>query len=278
MADHPSSPLPRFASSAPCGWDAAQILKQLVLSAFSPEHDVGGINDPYLQCRLLRLLRLLGRGNADASDAMSDILAQVATSTEPTRNAGNAILYECVQTIMGIEATQGLRVLAVNILGRFLANKDNNIRYVALNTLSSVVAVDTQAVQRHRNTIVDCVKDADVSIRKRALELVYGLINESNIKTLTRELLDYLAVSDASFKPDLTNKVAQLVQRFAPDRRWCARHTRPHPAQAGNHGTAALHYCAVCPGHSFSSRAIARPPSFTSHGTTGSISPSFALN
>jgi Adaptin N terminal region len=50
----------------------------------------------------------------------------------------------CTQTIMGVESISGLRVLAVNILGRFLANKDNNIRYVALNTLSKVVGVDTQ--------------------------------------------------------------------------------------------------------------------------------------
>ncbi len=48
---------------------------------------------------------------------------QVATSTEGNRNAGNAILYEAVQTIMGVEAIGGLRVLAINILGRFLANK-----------------------------------------------------------------------------------------------------------------------------------------------------------
>jgi AP-1 complex subunit gamma-1 len=39
---------------------------------------------------------------------------------------------------MGIETIGGLRVMAVNILGRFLANRDNNIRYVALNTLAKV--------------------------------------------------------------------------------------------------------------------------------------------
>lgn len=31
---------------------------------------------------------------------------------------------------MAIEDIGGLRVLAINILGRFLANKDNNIRYI----------------------------------------------------------------------------------------------------------------------------------------------------
>lgn len=45
---------------------------------------------------------------------------------------------------MGVESIGGLRVLAVNTLGKFLANRDNNMRYVALNTLAKVVAVDTQ--------------------------------------------------------------------------------------------------------------------------------------
>lgn len=53
----------------------------------------------------------------------------MATKTESNKNAGNAILYECVETIMSIEDNGGLRVLAINILGRFLSNRDNNIRY-----------------------------------------------------------------------------------------------------------------------------------------------------
>ena len=56
--------------------------------------------------------------------------------------------------------------------------------------------------------------------RRRALDLVYALVNEGNIIGLTKELLDYLAVADPEFRPDLTAKIAALVQRFAPDKRW----------------------------------------------------------
>jgi AP-1 complex subunit gamma-1 len=197
-----------------------RLLKNLVLSGYAPEHDVSGITDPFLQVKLLRLLRILGRNDAEASDAMNDILAQVATNTESTKNVGNSILYECVLTIMSIESEAGLKVMAINILGRFLLNRDNNIRYVALNTLSKVVNTDIQAVQRHRNTIVDCLKDPDVSIRRRALDLIYSLVNESNIRILVRELLNFLLISDVQFRPELVAKLCMVTEKYAPTKRW----------------------------------------------------------
>ncbi|KAF1795374.1 Adaptor protein complex AP-1, gamma subunit [Phytophthora cactorum] len=191
-------------------------LRNLLSMGYSSEYDVSGIADPFLQVAILKLLRLLGKDNEKASEAMNDVLAQVATNTETAKTAGNAILYECVQTIMTIESDSGLRVLAINILGRFLLNRDNNIRYVALNTLSKVVADDIAAVQRHTNTIVDCLKDPDTSIRQRALELIYSLVNSSNIQTLAREMLNYLVIAPNEQKPECCEPL-RTVKRWHID-------------------------------------------------------------
>mmetsp|Transcript_22524 Transcript_22524/g.49767 ORF Transcript_22524/g.49767 Transcript_22524/m.49767 type:complete len:831 (-) Transcript_22524:121-2613(-) len=197
-------------------------LRNMVTSGYSnaAEYDIAGITDPFLQAKILRLLRLLGTGSVEASDEMNDILAQVATNTEGTKNTGNAILYECVLTIMSIEAESGLRVLGINILGRFLLSRDNNIRYVALATLQRVVNVDLKAVQRHRTTIIDCLKDSDISIRKRALDVAYALVNEENIKKMIKELLNQLLVADTDFKEDLCSRICMAVEKYSPDRRW----------------------------------------------------------
>ncbi|CAF5103333.1 unnamed protein product, partial [Rotaria magnacalcarata] len=197
-----------------------RILKNLIMSGYSPEHDVSGISDPFLQVRLLRLMRILGRNDMEASEVMNDILAQVSTNTENSKNVGNAILYETVLTIMDIKSESGLRVLAVNILGRFLLNTDKNIRYVALNTLLHVVQADHNAVQRHRAIVVDCLKDADVSIKRRAMELCFALINSNNIRTMINEMLTFLATCEQEFKADCTSNMFLAMERFAPSKRW----------------------------------------------------------
>ncbi|KAM0882082.1 hypothetical protein ACQ4PT_032547 [Festuca glaucescens] len=212
-----------------------RILRDVSNSSYAPEYDVAGISDPFLHIRVLKLMRMLGQGDTDCSEYMNDILAQVATKTESNKNAGNAILYECVETIMGIEATSGLRVLAINILGRFLSNRDNNIRYVALNILMRAITVDTQAVQRHRVTILECVKDADASIRKRALELVFLLVNDTNVKPLTKELVDYLDVADPDFKEDLTAKICSITEKFSQEKLWYLDQMFKVLSLAGNH-------------------------------------------
>uniref|UniRef100_A0A8C6LBM1 AP-1 complex subunit gamma n=1 Tax=Nothobranchius furzeri TaxID=105023 RepID=A0A8C6LBM1_NOTFU len=209
--------LERFRKTVP---DLVQIMKGLVISGYSPDHDVAGVSDPFLQVRILRLLRVLGRNNETASDAMNDLLAQVATNTDSTKTVGNAVLYETVLTVLDIKSESGLRVLAVNILGRFLLNNDRNIRYIAMTSLQKIVVTDHNAVQRHRGTIVDCLKDQDASVKRRALELSLALVSASNIRSMMKELLVFLSSCPLELKAQAASGIFIAAERYAPSQRW----------------------------------------------------------
>uniref|UniRef100_A0A7S1PF79 AP-1 complex subunit gamma n=1 Tax=Percolomonas cosmopolitus TaxID=63605 RepID=A0A7S1PF79_9EUKA len=196
------------------------IFKGLLMSSFTKEHDIHGIADPFLQIKLLQLFRALGHGDLTASEAMNDLLAQAATNTESGKTAANAILYECVNTIMGIESEKGLRVLGVYQLSEFLTARDNNLRYVSLNTLKKVLAKDQQSVLRHLSTIIECLKDHDISIRKRAVDLLLQLVSRKNIKLLMQEFIEYLQRATDEEKQDLTSNLSLIIEEYAPSIDW----------------------------------------------------------
>ncbi|XP_012589512.1 PREDICTED: AP-1 complex subunit gamma-like 2 isoform X2 [Condylura cristata] len=197
-----------------------QILRTLVTTGYSAEHSISGVSDPFLQVQILRLLRILGRNHEENSETMNDLLAQVATNTDTSRNAGNAVLFETVLTIMDIHSAAGLRVLAVNILGRFLLNNDKNIRYVALTSLLRLVQSDHSAVQRHRPTVVECLQESDASLSRRALELSLALVNSSNVRAMMKELQAFLETCAPELRADCASGILLAAERFAPNKRW----------------------------------------------------------
>jgi AP-1 complex subunit gamma-1 len=54
-----------------------------------------------------------------------------------------------------------------------------------------------------------------ISIRRRALELIYALVSKSNVRALVKELLAYLALTggEVDFKTDLTEKICLVVAK-----------------------------------------------------------------
>jgi AP-1 complex subunit gamma-1 len=95
--------------------------------------------------------------------------------------------------------------------------------YVALNTLTKISAkevVDPTALQRHRSTVLDCLRDPDVSIRRRALDLSFYLITPSNIRILTRELLSFLEVCEPDIKSSVATRICNVAGRYRPNKRW----------------------------------------------------------
>nr|XP_020665400.1 AP-1 complex subunit gamma-like 2 isoform X1 [Pogona vitticeps] len=217
MCEQSPQALEHFCKCVP---QLVSMLRNLVVAGYSPDHSISGISNPFLQVKILRLLRILGQDNEDTSDAMNDSLAQVATNTETARNVGNAILYEAVLTIMSIRSTSGLRVLAINILGRFLLNKDRNIRYVALTSLQKLLQTENSAVQRHRDTVLACLSDPDTTVKRRALQLSLALVNPNNVKTTIKELLAFLEDCATELKSDCVSGIFLAAEKFAPNKCW----------------------------------------------------------
>jgi AP-1 complex subunit gamma-1 len=116
-----------------------------------------------------------------------------------------------VRTVFYIESNSGLKTLGNTILAKFLSHKENNYKYIALNTLQEVAKTDLNSVQKHKNIILECLKDTDISIRMRSLDLVYLIINSSNIKQIVNECLNFLLVAENEFKLELTTKVNILI-------------------------------------------------------------------
>lgn len=208
--------------------DLLSTLKSLNSSTMNPQFDVNGICDPFLQVELLYSLRVMFQNFPSETekhkDSFVDILTQVATYTSSSTNSSFSILYEAVRTIFSLQFDHSLRVLGVNILANFLSGKDSNTRYVALNSLLSVVSFEPSAVQRHRKFISSCMFDPDISIRMRALELIFAIINDSNMKELIDELILFLQRSGESERNMILYCVTQLIDFFEmheiEDERW----------------------------------------------------------
>lgn len=95
-----------------------------------------------------------------------------------------------------------------------------HLSYVSLQTLSLCLPHDLSSVLRHRSTILDCLRDPDISIRRRALELSFAIVNETNVRVMVRELLAFLEIADVEFKTSMVAKLFDVAKWYAPNRRW----------------------------------------------------------
>lgn len=69
-----------------------------------------------------------------------------------------------------------------------------------------MAALDTETanlVMKHQETVILALRDPDISIRKRALDLLYGMCDRDNSKTIVSELLSYLTTADYAIREEL---------------------------------------------------------------------------
>ncbi|CAM9996870.1 unnamed protein product, partial [Sphacelaria rigidula] len=63
-------------------------------------------------------------------------------------------------------------------------------------------------------------QDADISIRRRALDVLFVMADEENAADIVQELVTYLATSDAAIREEMVLKIAILAEKFTDDLNW----------------------------------------------------------
>ncbi|BDA41202.1 AP-2 complex subunit alpha-1 [Coccomyxa sp. Obi] len=193
-----------------------------------PEYAYYGIFSPWLQVKCLRVLQYFPPPEDPAvARALNDVLRRIITGSEVAKNvnknnAQHAIVFEAIALALALEADPELLTAGVAMLGKFISVREPNIKYLGLENMVRLAEVPAVAdtINRHRQSIINSLQDADISIRRRALDLLFAMCNPSNVREIVGELLTYLQGAEFGMREELVLKTAVLAERFYPDLHW----------------------------------------------------------
>ena len=188
---------------------------------------------PWLQVKCLRALQYFPTPeDPEYLQAEVDVVSGILQGTAAVRNVNknnalHAVLFEAVSLAAQLDLGEdrGLIERSVGVLGGFITESEPNIAYLGLNHLTNLVAPDTmEAIQSYIPEVIPRLHDVDISIRKRALDLLFAACDASNARDIVAHLLRYLTTADFAIREELALKTAILAERNAdktPDgKRW----------------------------------------------------------
>lgn len=221
------------------------ILGMLVLKkACAREYLYYRTPSPWLQIKLLKFLQLYPnalvenatkkKNGSDANNKvyisqLTQVVSTILTGTDVSdsinkSNADHAILFEAVNLIVcwGESGPVQLRDGAMKLLGKFISVREPNIRYLGLMTMAKLAQLDGSAegVKKHQATVLVSLKDADISVRRRALDLLFVMCDTDNAERIVDELVAHLVLADAAIREEMVLKIAILAEKYATDLRW----------------------------------------------------------
>jgi len=185
---------------------------------------------PWLQVKLLRILQYYPPPkDRNLVTKLHDVLDRIVTKTEVTQSvnknhADHSILFEAMNVIihLNLHGQDMLHDRAIHKLLHFINVKEGNIRYLGLDAMARLakIANTHKLIKRHLRTIQYSLDDSDISIRKRALDLLYSICDQDNVVEIIEHLLRYLTKAEYGIREEMVLKIAILAEKYATDYKW----------------------------------------------------------
>ncbi|CAG8460406.1 2683_t:CDS:10 [Rhizophagus irregularis] len=151
---------------------------------------------------LIKIIKLFGALTPLEPRLAKKLLPPITQHIQTTH--AMSLLYECIHTVItgGMLNLGGnsdsLAAMCVNKLRIFLEDTDQNLKYVGLLALAKILPTHPKLVSEHKDIILKCIDDPDISIRLRALDLVVGMVNKKNCTDIVKRLMSHLLPSSNS--------------------------------------------------------------------------------
>jgi len=152
-------------------------------------------------------------------------------------NAQNAVLFEAINLVIHLDTEHNLMVQISSRLGKFIQSRETNVRYLGLDAMTHFAArAETlDPIKKHQNIIIGSLRDRDISVRRKGLDLLYSMCDPSNSQPIVNELLKYLQSADFAIREEMVLKIAILTEKYATDIQWYVDISLRLIAMAGDH-------------------------------------------
>ncbi|KAI0514317.1 hypothetical protein KFK09_010352 [Dendrobium nobile] len=184
-----------------CVSKCVKILERLAKNHDVPqEYTYYGIPSPWLQVKTMRALQYFPTiEDPNTRRSLFEVLQRILMGTDVVKNvnknnASHAVLFEALALVMHLDAEKEMMSQCVALLGKFISVREPNIRYLGLENMTRMLMVaDVQdIIKRHQTQIITSLKDPDISIRRRSLDLLYGMCDITNAKDIVEEYVDVI--------------------------------------------------------------------------------------
>lgn len=205
-----------------------RVLHRLAINKECPSNYIYYSNpNPWLQMKLYKTLQLWSPPEDKGTlSLVSEIVTKVLKKTDASEvlnknNIEYGLLFEVINVIIHYDESLDKKLMNIvtDILVMFICSSRSNFRYLGLESMCRLAVRHNLA--DHLKKILVNLDHPDVSIRKRALDLLYLICNRNNVSTIVEELLGYLENRvDPHLHDDLVLKIAILAEKFAENLIW----------------------------------------------------------
>jgi AP-2 complex subunit alpha len=224
---------------------AANRLKRIVVDVECAEgYFYYKVPCPWIQVKLLRLLQYYPPPeDSHIRTLIRSALQKIMDSALETpknvqqNNAQNAVLFEAINLVIHLDTEQDLMVQISTRLGKFIASRETNVRYLGLEAMTHLAARSEtlDPIKKHQSIIIGSLRDRDISVRRQGLDLLYSMCDPTNAQAIVNELLRYLQSADYAIREEMVLKIAILTEKYATDIQWYVDISLRLIAMAGDH-------------------------------------------